>query len=983
MANITVPSSSPTINELLATIDLYKVNPTMINRVHHRYLKEVTGGKVNLVDPTNPFVYLLEASAINTAACINENIVNLRKQYPYLAQTPEELHLHMSDIDYVDRFSKPSTLKFTFVVNLNDILYKMKYDAAEETYKVVYPRDTFIEVTGYTFTFQYPIEIKRFLNGTVQISYVKDFVSPLQSLTTNIIDFEVRIDEQQVKWVFFNVELMQMKIDSYNFALARGTGLEEDISFEDKYYYSRAFYRNNSTANQWREFNVTYTDQVFDLYKPTLVMSVYEGKVHASIPAIYTNTSLQEGDIRVDVYTTKGNIVLDMSSVPIDSYEATVRTIDKERDMTDYVSALADINYYVLSNQVLSGGSDGLSFYELRQRVLYNSLGLRQLPITNIQLANYVEDYGFELVKDIDVVTNRVFLAIRSLPKPSNPKLLTPANIGISSFISTALQLQNHSKVRTNSNRTTILAENIFLSVNGILYLLSETEQLALRNLPKSDFVDKINSGRYLYNPYYYVLDASDAEFSTRVYHLDQPEIESISFELQNSSLKAPVNTELYELIKTNFGYRLLVTTKSGNFFKMIEQTNATVQFAFYSKNSTVLSYINGELLDVTQDQERIFGVDIHTNYDLDSDDRLCVTNAYTYNKVPVKTWMDLNGHFELFYTTRDITTDYVPSSSDALLGKFLFPVNYAVLTHEKFKYKLGDRLKLLWSRSRSFLSGVDFLRYEYDIPAVHTKIEYLRDPQTGSIFSIDASGGLVYNVIHNVGDPILDNQGLPVYKHRKGDIILDQTGEPIVANPKTTEREVDMLLIDAKYIFADDTAFVKYREEASGILAGWITTQIKEIQKVLLEKTVIYYYPKTTLSKVKVYIDNSTEDIVDSEQSLSLTLYVKDRIYRDNRVRQDLVELSVSYLDKYISNVNLSVTDAVIDLKKIYGDNVSGVELLGLGGREKNYQVLQLSQDYNRLCLKKKLSVNEVGKITIVEDVDIKFVNTERLFEN
>jgi hypothetical protein len=75
-----------------------------------------------------------------------------------------------------------------------------------------------------------------------------------------------------------------------------------------------------------------------------------------------------------------------------------------------------------------------------------------------------------------------------------------------------------------------------------------------------------------------------------------------------------------------------------------------------------------------------------------------------------------------------------------------------------------------------------------------------------------------------------------------------------------------------------------------------------------------------------------------------------------------------------------LSITDAVVNLKQLYGDNVVGVELSGLGGSDKNYQVLQLSQDYNRLCLKKKLQLTDTGKLVIGEDVDIKFINTERL---
>ena len=122
-----VPSKSITITNLLDNLESVKTNPSAIQRVVLDYLAEVVDGKVNIVDPTNPFVFLLEASSVNTAVSINQSIVNLRKQYPSLSQTEEDLYLHMSDKDYIGRFATPSGTNFTFIINLTDINNKMFY----------------------------------------------------------------------------------------------------------------------------------------------------------------------------------------------------------------------------------------------------------------------------------------------------------------------------------------------------------------------------------------------------------------------------------------------------------------------------------------------------------------------------------------------------------------------------------------------------------------------------------------------------------------------------------------------------------------------------------------------------------------------------------------------------------------------------------------------------------------------------------------
>src|SRR5574344_786178 len=109
-------SSETSVSHALRRLDLIGTNPGSIQQVSLELLDQYLKGEQDIVDATNPFMKLLEASAINTASFIISNEVTTRAQYPSCAQTMEDLYLHMSDKDYIDRFASPASTKFTIVV---------------------------------------------------------------------------------------------------------------------------------------------------------------------------------------------------------------------------------------------------------------------------------------------------------------------------------------------------------------------------------------------------------------------------------------------------------------------------------------------------------------------------------------------------------------------------------------------------------------------------------------------------------------------------------------------------------------------------------------------------------------------------------------------------------------------------------------------------------------------------------------------------
>ena len=965
---------SVTIKEVVDRLDHYKTNPSGIQRVIFEVLEEVTNGEINIVDPTSPFVFTLEASSVNTALAVNEYMLNLRKQYPVLAAEEQELYYHMSDKDFLNRFATPAKTVFTVVIQVDELMNKMVYDSVELCHKTIIPRDSEFKLDDLVFTLQYPVVIRKFENGVVQVSYDGTIPSPFQTLKTNIIDYTGRKDAENVSWLFFDLDLHQFKIESSTFPLQKGSVFSQNINFTDQFYYLRAFYKKE-TDGSWIEFKTTHTDQVFDNTEPTAVVKVYSDDKYVTvfIPMIYLMNELLTGQVRFDLYTTKGKITVNLSNYKINAFTLKAMALDEERDINSFTNSFLNISHYTYCDKTISGGTNGLTFEQLRERVIMNSVGEQQLPITNIELEASVNNYGFELVKNIDVLTNRVFLAVQKLPKPINTKLITAANIGISTYISRLEYLKTLSTVKDNTDRITILSNNLFINNNGVITLVEQSGIELLLLMNKTAMVNQINSNYYSYNPFYYVLDNSQTTgFESRIYNLDYPVASDLSYISQNQTLQLAVNTGQVEFIKTAEGYRLKVLTKSGNFYKQLSDGNVDIQLAYYPVGETDLAYINGTLFDHTETGERIYTFDIVTNYDINPDNLLCITNGKMFNNELTETWINLDHEFHLFYLTNSIPTNYIADEADGLVGKFLLDNSFCAITHETIQLTLGSVLKNLWSRSRSLPSGLKYQTHTVDVPLTYTQTVYDTDPVTGSIFKVE-NGQIEYLVLHQIGDPVLDDNGEQVYKHRKGDIVLDNNNNPLIETSVTTNREIDLLLVDGKYYFATDSAFKDYRNEMAGILDTWITQDITEIQNTLLEQSKIYFYPKTTIGKVKIITEDQGEDYINAEQSLTIDLYVNAKVYNDVNVRLSLSNNTIKLLDAYISNLIVNTTVITQALKTMYGDSVLTVDMTGIGDA-KNYRIITLASEHNRLCLKKILEIQQDNTLIIKEDVTINF---------
>lgn len=951
-------------------------DPTMLVKAMGETIEDITNGEAVLVDATSPAVMLLEMAAILSSNCISEANVNLRKQYAVLATSEEELYMHMSDVDYLDRFASPADpVKFIMAMQVDDFVSNAVYDSTESAWKTIIPRDSTVEVDGVTFTLLYPIVIRQYSNGTIQVAYDATIVNPVYTLSSTIIDSGIRKGAELENWLFFEFEALQVKVTTEYFPIDKTYNFTQNIVSESPFYYARVFYRNDTTKNLWKEMRTTHTDQVFDASVPTAVLKVTDGNVNVKVPVVYVSTGLVSGEIRVDVYTTNGKISMNLKNFRQDAFTVTLKAIDEEQDLNDYTVAMENVSYYAYSQAMVASGKAPLPFDDLRQRVIDNATGENDVPITNVALGASVENDGFDIVRNIDTLTNRVFLATRKLPLPTQTKLITAANVGIVTYIVEHTVLKGHSQTIVNDERTTIRSKTLFINENGKIRIVTDAEIAALQSLAQTYLVDTVNARQYLYTPFYYVLDATGEEYEIRSYALDQPYAKNQNFVRQNNTLQLFVNTGSYQLAKVHDGYELRIVTSSGSYYKLLEDGQVGVQLAFNPEGETAYAYINGVLETKDDNDERIYLFKIHTSHDFDSDNLFCITNSTVEGITNYQAWVSLEKPFFLIHHTTSIGQNFLADETDALLGKFMLPAGSVGNSLEKLTLHFGDALVNLWKRSRSFYDAESYQLHTVDVPLVYEEDVFDRDPLTGAAFSV-VNGKLTYNYLHRKGEPVLDGQGQQVYKFKAGEPVLDIDGKPIIINHDGAGRDIDIMAVDGRYYFADDVATASYRDEIESTIVGWVVDSLEDISGRLLEQSKIYFYPKTALGSIKVRVENSGTDYLTSEQSFVVDLWVKKSIFDDESIRDVLKSSTVRLLDSYISKQTINMTEIKDELKAIYGNSVTAFNISGLGG-EKNYQLVVLSSESDHLCLKKTLTIQADRSLIVSDSVSVNFNKT------
>lgn len=966
-------SGTNSIARLKTNLESYIYNPVKVVSGVFDLLEEISNGDITIVDPTNPFVTAIECAAVMAMSAVDENQSYNRKQYSRIAVNQDELYLHMSDVDYINRFATPANTKITLVFSVDELENNFVKDNILGISKIVIPRNSTFTISETDFSLQYPIEIRKMSHGGYQVVYDGDIVSPLLPLVTNVIDFDFK-NNQDGRWLVFEVDVQQFNIITKNLSPNAATGTSTTIVLDDQFYYCRVYTENIDKT--WTEISVTHTPDIFDINVPTAVVRVndVDKTVTIDIPQIYTTKGVINSTVRVDVYQTKGALNMVLSNYSPSDFIAKWITIDTS-ESTLYSSPLDTFRSLIIfSDKTVSSGSSAISIDELRKRIINNSVGNISLPITSDQLNTKFSINGYDIVKNIDVITNRKFLATKNLPVPTADLTKVPASALITILETKMDRITSMSGSLDNGTRVTITPDALFKLNNSQVTHLTNDEVNYLKSLAVEQRALVVNQSDFLYSPFHYVLDASGNEFEIRPYYLDSPKITSKQYINENDTSLVSVTIDTYSIEKTETGYSIYILTKSGETFQNFSDNEIYVQLGFIPVGDIDRAYVLGTL-KLKKDNERLYEFKIETNFDLDSNDSLIVNNFNMYTLDSLKVALKLTSNFDVFFTTTaDLGTQYVAGDIEDKLGIFQLPNDIKAIKHEQITIKVGSALKTLWAGARTVVTPNDYRRYDVDVAATYSADIFQTDPLTGSILIIDAGGNVTYNKLHSKDDVVLDSDGNTIYLHKAGDIMLDSNNEPIIKSQRVLSRYCDIFFIDGIFWFGTTDSVKAYKAELANSLVSWLTNDLEDINKILLEQSDVFFYPKVTIGTINIYTSDNVKTTIDAQQSFTVNIYVSETVYNDSVLRAKLEDSTITTITSYLNNVKISTSDIISALKSAYGTDTLGVSLSGLGGSH-NYDVITIVDDISRCSIGKRLTSLANGNLTVTEDININFV--------
>lgn len=980
----------PNIAAWLSQLNQLNANPGDIQALALSQLEDTLNGTTDVANPTNPFIFLMEASAVNSAGAMQSYENYMRLQYGSLAQTPQQLYTQMSDVDYLNRFAIPSNGTFYLLIQYEQLIAAMVPTGVNNISKVRIPRYTAITVNGVTFTMQYPIDIVQMSGGALQLTYDNSLLSPVQVLETNIVPWEmVTLPDLSgqtgpTKYVQIQLDVQQFVIQEETGKINSSTGFVQTYPYSDQFYYCRAFSVDN--AGNRTEIKTTHTDQNFDPAQPTLLLQDLGGSLQVQLPIIYITNQSIGGEVIIDIYTTKGELVMDMSQYPPNSYAIAWNgstTADSQ-----YVAPLTTIATMTIlstgTGSTTSGGSNSKTFAQLRTQVLANNYGPVDTPITPSQLSESLSNLGYTSVIDIDDVTDRIVTATRALPAPTNGVTVAGAAMTIQTLVASTAQLSLGSTVANNGDRITLLPSTLYQLQNGLLSVVSDAQLLQLKSLANDSLVNAINANTYLYTPFHYVLDSTNNMFELRPYYLGDPEINSVQFIEANETTGITVGTVDKEIVPTATGYRLRIQCQSSQSWKNIPDNQVFCQIAFIPEGETDYAYMNGTLIGTqpvagsnnTTSLERIFEFDITTNWDADSSDNLSLTSFQMFNDPTRVHAVPLTANFEVFWIAQGVTTPQTQTTNiDLIMGVDLLPSDCLGLAQEQYSVELGVALdEGLWHRSRTVAgSGLNQI-YSSNVYQTYTEVVYATDSEGNYILSDDGSGNVVFQVLHNIGDPVLDGEGNQVILHHAGDPVLDNSGNPIPVSVGTLQRQCDLFLVEGVYYFATDADSAAYASTIAPTVAGWISTDLATLSEKLIEETDLYFYPQITVGDVEVLVKANLTAKIAAEQQLSVLVYLDDASYNDQSLRVPLENQIIETISEAFQSNTVSITDLQTTLSQQLGSSVVAIDINGLAG-SLGLTTLTVLDSSARLSIWHQAVVEADGTLGVADGVAVTFV--------
>lgn len=967
-------------SKIIEQMSMIRYEPTRLLPLTMGLVEDAFDGKDILVDPSMPFPYLIEISATLTAGAIEEDQLLNMQQYPVMSEDEDSLFRHLSDKNFVNMFGSPAGCWFDILLSKEEVMANAVQVGTTGTKKLTLPRHSQIVVNNMAFTMQYPITFIVKKHGGIDVVYDGSLPSPIQTLAGNKPEWGTYwVDTKsagRVEMIRVRTYVKQMQLTSYTYSLTGAKALKKVLPLTDQFYYVRAFSRNAGKTS-WTEIKTTNSQQVFDPLDPTLLYKVIDSTLTVELPYVYFATALATADIRVDVYTFKGPVNMTMSDLAPDAYIVTWKDLDASDNLMYSAPLSLMTTISIFSTDMIAGGTNAPSFEERRKRVLDNAVGDIVIPISDAQMGTQLAELGFDSMVNQDLVTFRTYLATRAMPDSTEGLASTGIDAAVVTAKKSLTDIIPLETVINNHPRYTIQPETLYRNIDGVLRFCTDAERKAVDALRGDALVNTISDGTYLWTPLHYVLDVSEEEFEVRPYYLSAPDFDVTSFVASNDTLGLTVSSSTERTItRDKDGYVIRVKSSSNATWKALRDDQVHVQLAFIPKGESDYAYING--VQIAKNGERWYEFRIASNWDLDEEHFLTTTNFSMYEPIERDYSVPLNIGFSLIWSVSDYSVDGAESTEvDLVMGDYLLPDDAVGVYHELMYVNFGSELTGLWARSRSMIGLRKYLTYPADVLAVYKTNVYDKDPVTDRPIiedDPDNPGSKRLKIKYKKGDPKYNADGVREIDHHKGDAVLDEHGQPVMEDERNIIRWWDVCLFDAVYRYATYAKDVEYTASVPKVLVEWINDTLGGIRADLLENTDLLFQPRNTIKYVECTVEDSELETLLTSQHLTIDLYVTKDVYNNTELRAALKAASIAQAVAGVDNPIVARSKIERAITDNLGTDIVTVELSGLGGQNKNFNVVQLNDDSSRLVIAKALEQQADGTFAIVDAIEVNF---------
>lgn len=953
------PVNPINIDERLKDLELFKFHPSALVEVNFNSLSDMLEGRVEILEPNNPISFLLETGGLSTAFGIQQFILETRKLFPDLANTEDDLYKHMSDEDYLNRFSSPSKAKVRFSISHNDYLSKAYVDPVTGDRILTIPRNYSVNIENNIFSTTAPIVIRMTDADVMDIRYKAEEMDNVFPLRTNYIPFETIKLNQQESYTIFDVDLPEIKLEASELITNKSSLLKGSMNFDPSrlFYYFKAYHTYD--GKNWEELLTTHTEDVWDIKTPTCIVKVNKlaKKVDYYIPPAYINNGMIGVKVRFICYSTRGAINVDFNDYKLDDFKNNYVDLFPNRENNVTENALNRIAVKCNIKGRVIGGRNEKSFDDLKRDVINNNLR-PNLPITDNQIENLLRDTELEPIRDYDVVTGRGYLVKMRIPSNVTKYRVSRMSLDLIEYRSTLRKMIDEGNgTHSPENNVVVIPKGTMFEVDRTsgVRMLTSSEVKNIKSLSGQTLTRTINLKNYMVSHYHYVLNASGEETLLKPYELTLPEIEYINFKDYNDKTMIGINTNNGIIAKTDKGYQLdyYVDVKIIDSYYSV---NDITPYIIYVNETGNRFYLEGKLY-MGVGGVSVFRFSIDSDFYIDSKDKIHVKNFRDTNGDRITIDLNLTEELNICYMTSNIPVIFEAKEMEELINSSYLTGKFAIVTQEIHKIKFGSSLEHLYSRIHTSTGLTEYKTYD---DVVYKKYnETIFDAKTNEI-------------IHRPNDYVLNSKGEKIVVHNIGDIVVDQKGNPVPLGKEDHFRYLNILLMDYKMELGTSEHIDEYRNHVRQTINSLLFNNMVYINEELLERTV-----------AKLTVPNGTTDImvaydgqygyIQPNQSFKVNVYVNQRVHEDDETRKGIERTIIDTIDGYLSGnkilVRTDLTDLLKQRTKAFCKSVNIVKMTELDG-----DYIKISNDNAEIGIRKRLVVTPDG-YDVEDDVTFNFV--------